>query len=67
MLDILDNKDKLTSRDSIEQQVQKQEQVELKHEGSLRPHRNHRVYVIHIETLEIKEAEYVKRKRYRMF
>lgn len=45
-------------KQSIEVNVKEQKQVEHQKIGSIVPHKNHKVFEINKETLEIKEAEY---------
>ena len=41
----------------------KQQEVELQYTGSIKPHRNHKVWEINLITFEVKEAEYIQEKQ----
>jgi len=44
-------------------QQEKQKEVELQYVGSIKPHRGHKVWEINLNTLEVKEAEYIQEKQ----
>jgi len=55
------NKKKETPQEVVYQQT-KQQEIEYQYQGSIMPHRNHKVWEINIRTNKIKEAEYIQDK-----
>jgi hypothetical protein len=50
----------LTEKEKIEISVKQKKQIEKELIGNIIPHKNHTLWEINIETLEIKEAEFIK-------
>lgn len=57
----LESHTNLTEKERVEISIKQQKQVEKEFIGVIIPHNNHTLWEINNETLEIKEAEYIKK------